>query len=553
VGRTAGTAAEGTRSLRSGFLASSERFPERPALVVDGETLCYRELRERAASLAATIAGMEASHGGGDDVPLTAVFARRSASAFAGVLGALFRGHGYVPLNPTFPVDRTRGMLERAGCRSVVVDANAEGQLPELLGQLAGRRVWILPSCDDVSALRERFPEQVFVGARDLASASDWKGSTVDPDGIAYLLFTSGSTGVPKGVMVAHRNVTAFVDVMVERYAVDEHDRFSQMFEMTFDLSAFDMFVAWERGACVCCPTPRDLLMPGKYIVASELTVWFSVPSTGVLMNKLRMLQKDLYPSLRLALFCGEALPAEIAQAFDSAMPNAVVENLYGPTELTIACTLYRWQADASPGECENGLVPIGEAYPGMRVAVVDEELREVAPGEAGELWMTGPQLSLGYWQDPEKTRAAFRSLPGRDETFYRTGDRVRRPQAGAPLVYLGRVDQQLKIHGYRVELGEIEAVLRREAGVDVAVAVGWPRSASGAEGVVAFLAAEEVDGAALQERLKGLLPAYMVPKRFVAQPRMPLNSNGKVDRKALLASLESGARQPQPAARPAP
>jgi non-ribosomal peptide synthetase component F len=342
--------------------------------------------------------------------------------------------------------------------------------------------------------------------------------------------------------MVAHRNVTAFVDAMVDRYAITEHDRFSQMFEMTFDLSAFDMFVAWERGACVCCPSPRDVLMPGKYVVESDITVWFSVPSTGVLMKKLRMLKKDLYPSVRLAAFCGEALPAEIAESFCEAMPAAVVENLYGPTELTIACTLYRWRPGASNAECENGLVPIGEPYPEMEILVVDEELAPVAPGETGELLMTGPQLTLGYWQDPEKTAAAFTVPPGRKDVFYRTGDRVRRPTGDEPLVYLGRMDHQLKIHGYRVELGEIEAVLRREAGVDLAICVGWPKSASGVEGVVAFLATDEVDADALRNRTKELLPPYMVPKRFLAQPQMPLNANGKVDRKALLATLEASA-----------
>jgi amino acid adenylation domain-containing protein len=542
------------RSLGSGFLAACERFPERPALEVEGKTFSYRDLRDRAAALAATVAHMGALHGQDHDAALTAVFARRSATAFAGVLAALLRGHGYVPLNPTFPVERSKNMLERSGSRCVIVDGAAEAQLRSLLEKVEVRRVWILPERDDVDELRRAFPAQTFVGARELAAPQEWREAPADPDGIAYLLFTSGSTGIPKGVMVAHRNVTAFVDAMVERYAVDENDRFSQMFEMTFDLSAFDVFVAWERGACVCCPSPQDLLMPARYVASSGITFWFSVPSTGVLMNKLRMLKKDLYPSVRFALFCGEALPAEIAQAFAVAMPNAIVENLYGPTELTIACTLYRWHSDSSPSDCENGLVPIGVPYPGMQALVVDESLMEVAPGETGELLMTGPQLTLGYWQDPERTRTAFRVPPGRQERFYRTGDRVRRPLGAGPLVYLGRLDQQLKVHGYRVELGEIEAVLRQEAGIDVAIAVGWPRSARGAEGIVAFLAADEIDQESLRERLKGRLPPYMVPKQVIAMSRLPLNSNGKVDRGALLETLEAATKKPSatPAVTPA-
>ena len=530
---------EAARSLRSGFLASCRRFPERAAVLVDGQELSYRVLHDRAASLAATLSRSEAEYGQPGDVPLTAVFARRSESVFAGILGALFHGHGYLPLNPTFPIDRTQEMLARAGCRCVVVDENAEAQLSELIAALSGQRVWILPAKQDVRALRERFPAQIFVSGSELAPAEEWSAQAVDPEGLAYLLFTSGSTGVPKGVMVAHRNVTAFVDAMVERYAIDEHDRFSQMFETTFDLSVFDLFVAWERGACVCCPSPRDVLMPGKYVLSSEITIWFSVPSTAVLMSKLRMLKRDLYPSVRFGLFCGEGLPLEIAQAFAQAVPNATIENLYGPTELTIACTLYRWSPRSSPAECQNGLVPIGDAYPGMTTLVVDENLVEVEAGDSGELLMTGPQLALGYWRDPAKTQAAFRVPPGRSEIFYCTGDRVRKPLPGGPLVCLGRMDQQVKIHGYRVELGEIEAVLRREAGVDVAVAVGWPRTASGADGVVAFLSASEVDAKALRSKVQQRLPPYMVPKRFIAQPSMPVGSNGKVDRGALLAMLE--------------
>jgi len=343
--------------------------------------------------------------------------------------------------------------------------------------------------------------------------------------------------------MVAHRNVTRFVDVMVERYGVRETDRFSQTFDLTFDLSAFDMFVAWERGACLCVPSAQQKMLPGRYIRDAALTVWFSVPSTGALMSRLRLLKPGAYPTLRWSLFCGEALPAEIATAWSAAAPGSVIENLYGPTELTIACTLYRWDPERSPAECEQGVVPIGEPYPGMRVLVADDSLTEVPPGETGELLMTGPQLSLGYWKDAERTGAAFVRPPGRDEIFYRTGDRVRRPRApGAPLVYLGRMDHQIKIQGYRVELGEIEAALREEAEVELAVALGWPLTASGADGVVAFVPRELEDADAVLTRLKQRLPPYMVPSAIRSVASFPLNANGKIDRKALAASLADGA-----------
>ena len=522
------------RSVRTGFLASATRFADRPALQLGGEVLSYRMLCDRAAALAATLD----AHAIAGEPPLTAVFGHRSIAAYASVLGALFRGHGYVPLNPAFPTDRSRAMLLRSGCHSLIVDSHGARQLEDVLKGVAEPLVLLLPEHDDVTALADRWPAHRFLSRADLLDAGRWRAKEVDQNGMAYLLFTSGSTGQPKGVMVAHRNVTHFVDAMVERYAVTEVDRFSQTFDLTFDLSAFDMFVAWERGACLVCPTHSQKMLPGKYLSDSGITIWFSVPSTAVLMSRLRILKPGKFAGLRLSLFCGEALPVEVLQKWADAAPNSVLENLYGPTELTIACTLYRWDPQRSTAECELGIVPIGEPYPGMKVLVADEQQREVPVGETGELLMTGPQLTLGYYQDAERTAAAFVTPPGRGEIYYRTGDRVRRPAAGRPLVYLGRVDNQIKIQGYRVELGEIEAVLREEAGVDVAIAVGWPMTAGGADGIVGFLGAEHADVASIRERVVARLPPYMHPSELRLVAEFPLNANGKVDRKALLSAL---------------
>jgi amino acid adenylation domain-containing protein len=447
------------------------------------------------------------------------------------------RGHGYVPLNPKFPAGRNQSMLERAGCEAIVVDGERADTIVELLEGVERPLTLVLPDIENVAALAAKLPAHTVLGKADLEPADAWVETPVDPNGIGYLLFTSGSTGQPKGVMVAHRNVVAFVDVMTERYGIDERDRMSQ----TFDLSAFDMFVAWDRGACLCCPPEAALMSPGQFIRDAELSVWFSVPSTGVFMRRLGALKPDAFPSLRLSLFCGEPLPAEVAKAWALAAPASHVENLYGPTELTIACMLYRWNSDTSPAECEHGVVAIGVPYPGMRVLVVGEGLHEVEPGESGELLLTGPQVTLGYWKDAEKTAAAFVVPPGEDRIFYRTGDRVRRPVGEQPMTYLGRVDHQIKILGHRVELGEVEAILREEAGVDAIVAIGWPKTESGANGIVAFVGDLETDTAAVLEAARTRLPAYMVPRRIHRLAELPLNANGKFDRKALLQRLEDG------------
>ena len=276
--------------------------------------------------------------------------------------------------------------------------------------------------------------------------------------------------------------MVAFLSAFSGRYGIDENDRFSQTFDITFDPSVFDMFVAWEHGACVCCPAEDELIAPGRFISDSQLTIWFSVPSIGAFMRRLGMLKPDSYPSLRWSLFAGEPLPGELAKAWAKAAPESAIENLYGPTEATIVCTAFRYDPDDHPKEV-NGVVPIGAPVGETRTLVVDEDLREVDPGCDGELLLAGPQVAPGYWEDPEKTAAAFVVPADREEIHYRTGDRVRRPaDSGEPLSFLGRVDHQIKVLGHRVELGEVEAALREESGVDAA-AVGWPPSDSGAAG----------------------------------------------------------------------
>lgn len=528
------------RGLHSGFLASAERFPERPALEVAGQTLTYNELRDRAAAIAATLE--RATPAGGP--PLTAVFAYRSPTAFAGVLGSLLAGTGYVPLNRTFPDDRSRVMLERADCRALIVDAGSAPQLLEVVGEIEAPLLILMPDEDEPAAVAARLPERHSVlGRAGLEAPDTWKPRPIDPDSLAYLLFTSGSTGVPKGVMVAHRNVSHYIDRMVERYEVSEKDRCSQSFEMTFDVSVFDMFVAWERGACLCCASQKTLIKPGAFIRDSRLTLWFSAPSTAMLMKRFGMLKPDSYPTLRWSLFAGEALPVEMVRAWSEAAPNSVIENLYGPTEATIVCVLYRWDPDSSPDEVELGVVPIGHAVPGHELLVAGPDLREVAPGSEGELLVSGPQVTPGYWRDEEKTAAAFVTPPGRDSVHYRTGDRVRRPAAeDGPVTYLGRIDHQIKVRGVRIELGEVEAVLREESGVDAVVAVGWPKTVSGANGIEAFIGDGSVDGEEVRARIEVRLPNQMVPRRVHVLPELPLNSNGKFDRRALVAILEEQA-----------
>jgi amino acid adenylation domain-containing protein len=522
------------RRLHEGFLRSAEVHPQRPALEVDGKALSYADMRQRVLAVAATLVARRRAGGS----PLSCVLGQRTVGGFVGILATLCSGHGYVPMLPTYPAARLALMIDRSRSNELLVDSGGLRVLPDVLAAVGKPMNVVLLDVEPDDALRSRCEGHTLIGPSELADATGFTPPEVRPDDVAYLLFTSGSTGQPKAVMVAHRNIERFIDVVVDRYDLRAEDRFSHLFEVTFDLSLFDMFAAWQVGGCLCVPNAQQRMLPARYVTDSELSVWFSVPSTALLMKETRALAPDMFPGLRLALFCGEALTVAVAEAFAEAASKAIVENIYGPTELTLACTYYRFGPMAAE-QAVGDVVPIGDPFPGMHAKVVDEDLRDVPPGESGELIMAGPQVALGYWDDPERTAASFVRPPGEIAIFYRTGDRVVRPVREDPLVFLGRLDSQIKIRGYRVELGEIEAALRQEAGVDTAVALGWPLAAAGgAEGVVAFIDDASVDTAALLRRVGTRLPRYMVPREVRVVESFPLNANGKVDRNALRALL---------------
>jgi len=527
------------RNLIRGFLESAERFPDRTALVVDGESLTYANLRRLAGRIASAI--VENDH---TRSPLVAVWAHRSQTAYAGILGSLATGKGYVPLNPKFPLERTCRMLALSGCTVLIVGKECLGQLAGLLRSTDCPLTLISPELSNLGELLQRPSRHRFITAGQLPSGERFfSGAEATSASPAYLLFTSGSTGVPKGVPISQGNVRSYVDYICRRYDVNEHDRFSQQFDLTFDLSAHDLFVCWERGACLCCVPEKSLMAPAKFIRDRQLTMWFSVPSVAGLLEKMRLLSPGCFPSLRCSLFCGEPLPAAYAESWQEAAPNSIVDNLYGPTEATIAIAHYRWNSQKSPGECLNGIVPIGRMFEGQQFRITDSRGESVAIGEVGELCLSGSQVAGGYWNDPAKTRQQFVRLRGaREQVWYRTGDLVKRDEAGN-LCYLGRVDHQIKIRGYRVELQEIEAVLRRACGTEQVVSVPWPVNNGTAEGVVAFVSGvKEFDQTRVLANCGDLLPDYMVPKKIYLLDELPLNPNQKIDRGKLRKLLLEGA-----------
>ncbi|WP_149179198.1 amino acid adenylation domain-containing protein [Streptomyces sp. TRM49041] len=530
--------------LHAGFHSSARRHPDRPALTLDGRTWTYAELDHLARRWAAALTAVRGRP------RRVAVLGHRSIVTYAGFLAALYTGATVVPLHTKYPAARNRDILCRARAEVLLADRGGAAQLRRgLLDGLGEVPAVVLPETDEAPA---GLPDRgVRVLARgDVAATEPLTGREFpDPGDSAYLLFTSGSTGRPKGVPVSHANVSAFLRVNTERYGFTADDRFTNTFDQTFDLSVFDLFMAWGSGGCLVPLDNADLMAPLDFVRDHAVTVWFSVPSVAVLQHRRGRLKPGSLPSLRWSLFCGEALPATVAEAWQEAAPGSVLENLYGPTEATIACMAHRWDPRSSPERAVNGIVPIGTPYPGMAAAVLAEDGRPVADGEVGELCLSGAQVFDGYLDAPGQTESAFHTAapyggaPGR---WYRTGDLVRRAADGE-YGYLGRLDTQVKILGHRVETGEVEAHLLRQRGVAEAVVLPVPGDEDGVTVLAAVLSGDGLDIPAVDDGLRDSLPPYMIPLTYHTLDTFPLNSNGKVDRNALRARVTSGELAPFP------
>ena len=525
-----------SQSLIDRFLGSARRFPERVALVVAGTTRSYAGLRQHSARIARSVLD-----GGCEQGDLVGVFAHRSLTAYTGILGALMAGCGYVPLHPCFPAERTRRMFRLAGLSTVVVGAEALIGLDTLLEGATSPLTIIGPEIGDFGALPLKRPSHRFITAAQTAGLAPLRQPRpAAPEDVAYLLFTSGSTGIPKGVPVSQRNVAGYLDHMADRLDIGPEDRVSQTFDLTFDLGVHDLFATWQAGAALCVLPERTVMAPAKFIVEQGLTVWFSVPSVAMIMARLRLLKPGVFPLLRLVLFCGEALPVGSVLRWTEAAPNARFENLYGPTETTIAITGFRWAGKASVARCRGGIVPIGVPFPGQEIRILDSQGEPILGPGRGELLLAGSQVTAGYWRAPDKTAERYLRFPDCPESlWYRTGDIVERDVESC-LHFIGRVDNQIKLNGHRIELQDVDAALREATGSDLAVSVAWPAGEAGVLGIVGCVEASiAADDTAVLRRCAELLPPYMVPSRIHRVRQMPLNVNGKIDRGALRDELE--------------
>lgn len=464
------------------FQASARRWPERTALLLGGRSFTYAQLATWSDAIAARLIDAGAR---GERVALVA---SREAATYASILGILKAGCSYVPLPPDGPPARWSAMLQRAH----VVTGIAHPALDPFIGRA-------VPN-----------------GTADPVPARSSAAIATGPDDEAYVLFTSGSTGGPKGVSVSRANVAAYLQHLLGAYAFSPEDRFTQFFALTFDLSVHDLFVCWGAGACLCVPDDDAPLRAAAFAREQRITIWFSVPTLPELMLRMRSLRSNALPELRLAFFCGEPLPRPIAKAFAEAAPAARLINLYGPTETTIAITAHEITPDDLLAD---GIVPIGRAFP-RHVAIVRDE----------ELLLSGPQVGRGYVNDEAAKAHAFVALPDHPGRWYRTGDRVRQDADGT-LHHLGRTDDQVKVRGHRVEPAEVDAVIAPLLAGGRSVTV--PFNSQGSTRLATFIDVP-MEERTLLDACRDQLPAYMVPERIIVLDQWPLNAHGKTDRRRL-------------------
>ncbi|HTL81685.1 MAG TPA: amino acid adenylation domain-containing protein [Bacteroidia bacterium] len=495
----------------TGFIESFRRSPGHYALEIEDQAYTYAELMEIAAGISARIMAT-----GRNDKNI-GIHTNDSVFTYASILAVLLCGKTFIPLNRKFPAHKLENIIRESGLKIVLCASSEIEGLSS--GLSAGNDVSLISNdnCDkvDFSALSFTLP---------------------DSDNFAYILFTSGSTGIPKGIGITHSNFNAFIKAMFSpgKYDLGPTDKFLQMFELSFDVSIACTFMAWECGGCLVPVPTSDIVFISALETMRDKQVTFvsMAPSAVAYMKQLRLLEEFSFPSIRYTLLTGEALPYKLAQAWKETAPNSVIENAYGPTEVTVWSSIYRLN-DETEKEILNGLVPIGHVLDGLEYQIVDEKLAPVKQGASGELLLYGAQVANGYWNNPEKTEQSFVRMDGREGKWYRTGDSVI-VNANGNIVYINRIDNQVQINGFRVELGEIEFRIREFTNANGAVVIACEHPFAGTLTLVAFIESKEGSFAELRAHLEATLPSYMVPKHYYALQNMPLNNSGKIDRRKL-------------------
>jgi len=454
---------------------------------------------------------------------------QKSIDAIAAIFGVLEAGAAYVPLDPAAPSRRNAFILNDCSVKVLLVERAFEAPLQAELALLG-----CAPECVVLDEVGGGSGLQGAIRANQGAADVRWTpGLRVAASSLAYILYTSGSTGLPKGVMLSHQNGVSFVEWCLRTFHATASDRLSSHAPFIFDLSIHDVFVSIASGASlVLIPEAlaKDAPQLAHIIAERRISIWYSVPYILNLMAQFGKLASKDYSALRAVLFAGEAFPTAQLQALHAEWPGARYYNLYGPTETNV-CTHYEVPSPL-PHACSQPL-PLGRLCDHLRSVVVKDDGQEAPAGVEGELCVSGSNVLIGYWNRAEQTAEAFLPRPGR---YYRTGDIVVSGEDGM-LRFLGRRDRMVKKRGFRVELGEIEACLHAHPRVrEVAVTT----CADEANGIVITANVSLWDSGRmsvieLRKYCTGHLPIYMIPDRFNFCNALPRTGTDKVDYQRLI------------------
>jgi D-alanine--poly(phosphoribitol) ligase subunit 1 len=495
------------------FEQTARAMPEQTAVSEKARRISFREMRSAALAIAQRI------------IPIAdlkcepiGVYLPKSIESVTSFLGILYSGNFYVPLDAKAPVERLSVILKNLSPACIITNSKFLSALTK-----AGYSQDKIIILDDMPAA---------IGPECTLEVASRYQALIDTDPV-YVIYTSGSTGVPKGVTIPHRGVIDYIDWANSVYSISENDIIGNQAPFFFDNSTLDIYLSFSRGATLHLIPDEAFTFPVKLIEHIRdfgITTIFWVPSLMSTVANFDILASVKLPLLKNVLFAGEAMPARTLNYWRKHLPNALFSNLYGPTEITVDCTYYnvtRPIADDEP-------VPIGFPCRNSDVLILNDQDKLAAIGEIGELCVRGSSLALGYWNAPEKTASAFVQNPLRPqypERIYRTGDLVQKNNLGE-ILFLGRKDSQIKHQGYRIELGEIETVSSNLEGVRTACVL---YNTSKQEITLFYEADRDLPARELREKLAHSLPRYMLPAVFKWLPKMPINSNGKIDRPMLV------------------
>lgn len=516
------------------FLKTVESKPESLALWIDDIPLSYGELWAASVPVARCLTEILHHH----RIESVGIIADRSITSFVSIIASLAAGIPYVPIHHKYPVKRQISILKQAECSVLILGPTSTSVIEKLLPKITNSVSILSISGDDID-------KNIAVACQHRlipVNAATGRQPKINDNRAACLLFTSGSTGEPKGISIRHSNIISYIKSIQKLYNPNESDRFSQIFDQTFDLSLHDMFVAWSTGASLFCIPDEERHAPGRFIKRHSLTFWFSTPSTIALMQSAKLLKINSFPTLRFSLFCGEPLHSELAENWMTAAPGSKLQNLYGPTEATIAIT----QTEITKQLLSDidSIVPLGFPFSGQIAGLCNSkgEFISLEHGCEGELVVAGSQITEGYWRDEQATKAKYISGPNSEITnntrWYKTGDRVVFDSEYG-FLFLGRLDDQVKIRGHRVEISEIETVLRKASKSSTVAVFATPQTFTGSTAIIAFIGKSKFSPAELKKLCRQFLPSYMIPQRVIEVKEWPLNSSNKTDKRALFKLLK--------------